>query len=128
MQEVNEFYQEVTAWLKPLGFAEIYSNHPAEKIREFHFIKDGVRICCINSWNKYCYLQNDILALTPHVSLRSGQYQIGFESVLELVNILLEQELLLTSQPATGLRIVKLPENFDLEKFKKNVSRKSNNI
>jgi len=117
-QEVNEFYREVQDWLRPLGFTEIYTNHPAEKVREFHFIKDGVRVCCVNAWNPHCYLQNDILAVTPHVSLRSGQYKIGFEEVQNLVNILLEQELLLTKQPATGLRIVKLPESFDLEKFK----------
>lgn len=119
MQEVNQFYQEVVAWLKPLGFSEIYSNHPLSEIREFHFIKDGVRVCCINDSTPYCYLQNDILELVPHVSLRSGQYKIGFEDVIKLVNTLLEQELQLTKQPATGLRIIRLPENIDLEKLKK---------
>lgn len=118
-QTVEEFYKEVTEWLLPLGYQAIYSNHPAEKVREFHFIKDGVRVCCINSWNPHCYLQNDVLSITPPVSLRSGQYKIGFDTIEELTNILIEQELLLTKQPTTGLRIVKLPEDFDLEKFKK---------
>lgn len=90
---INKFYKEVNDWLLPIGFVEVFSNHPDLQIREFHFSKDGVRVVCvINLVNKetYCYLQNDILMLPYPMAIKTGHFKIGsedVEKVFELIKI-----------------------------------------
>ena len=71
-------YKKCRNILLPLGYVEIFKNHPCSEVREYHWIKDGVRVCCV--WGKcttlYCYFHIDIArGLTP-TSLRTGNFNV----------------------------------------------------
>ena len=82
--ELQQFYEKVSDWLIPLGYFEIFNNHPTINPREFHFIKDGVRVVCVNAYEPYCYLHKDIINLNK--SVRTVKYSISFSSLLEIHN------------------------------------------
>ena len=79
------FYKTITGWLLPKGYVEIFSNHPCSKEREYHFIKDGIRVCCVNGTGEvYFYLHADVLK-TPHcLALQSMKYKILSDELDEL--------------------------------------------
>ena len=62
---MENFYTKISNWLKPLGYVEIFTNHPCATIREWHFCKEGIRVICVNDTSDYkegyCYLYADIL-------------------------------------------------------------------
>jgi len=83
IQQANEFntvmgfYNEITSWLLPKGYEEIYQNHSSCEEKEFHFIKDGVRVVCVSGTSKYCYLCIDILKLSHNLTLKTNKFIIG---------------------------------------------------
>lgn len=87
MKEIYSWYRGCVEWLVPLGFQETFKNHPSLSRREFHWIKDGIRICCIFKdplYNNYCYVQNDLLFMQFPFSLKGCQYAIPDPKVLEI--------------------------------------------
>lgn len=74
---INEFYRKITEWLLPLDYVEIFSNHPFEYKREFHFIKDNIRVCCVNDSDEdYFYLSTTLFAKET-LTLQSGKYSLN---------------------------------------------------
>lgn len=74
---LNEFYKEITEWLLPLGYVEIFTNHPCESIREFHFIKDRIRVICVNHPSEsYCYLLAEVIKKPYSFALKSTKLKI----------------------------------------------------
>lgn len=94
---MNEFYKTVSTWLMPLGYKEIFSNHPNSTIREFHFAKDGIRVVCVTDFQYdkegYCYLLNEIYGFEDKVvfSLRTDKIRIE-SSNLESLHVFLNNE------------------------------------
>jgi hypothetical protein len=80
------FYKTITSWLLPKGYVEIYNNHPSSKEREFHFIKDKIRVCCVNGIGEaYFYLHADIMKQPyPLLVLKSMRYEILTDELDEL--------------------------------------------
>jgi len=93
---INEFYKTITEWLLPLGYTEHYANHPAKEDREFHFIKDGIRVVCVSSFEEYCYLHSDILNHPYGISLKTGRYALGTNLLGELHNMMINNSNLLS--------------------------------
>lgn len=85
MDNFNAWYVTCNNWLVPLGFIETFKNHPALVIREFHWIKDGIRICCVYDSNNesYCYIHADIMLVNP-ISIQSMKYSIGDPKAIEI--------------------------------------------
>jgi hypothetical protein len=85
-EKFRKWYAECILWLGSLGFQEIYSNHPSFMFREYHWIKDGIRICCIYDplSENFCFVQNDILSMKFPFAIRSCRYKIGDPKVLEI--------------------------------------------
>ena len=79
------FYKTITGWLLPKGYVEIYNNHPCSKEREYHFIKDGIRVCCVNGIGEaYFYLHADILKQPHCLALKSMKYDLLTDKLDEL--------------------------------------------
>ena len=74
----------MTEWLLPIGYIEIFSNHPCNNLREWHFFKDGVRIVCVDDWHPYIYLYADILKQPHALGLRTCNFEILTEKLQEL--------------------------------------------
>lgn len=90
--ELNVFYKQINSWLLPLGYVEIYSNHPCENIREYHFAKDGVRVCCVNApYESYCYLHCDCIKTRPFVAIITGRYKLNLPYINILHKYILKQ-------------------------------------
>lgn len=76
------FHKKISDWLTPKGFVETYSNHPLFDEREFHFIKDGIRVINVidSSGGEYCYLQEDIFGIaysnSRTISLKTERLKI----------------------------------------------------
>jgi uncharacterized protein YodC (DUF2158 family) len=75
---LTNFYILMNDWLLPKGYTEIFSNHPNIPIREYHFIKDGVRVICVNDFEPYCYLHIDILTPPNYNALISSRHGLLF--------------------------------------------------
>lgn len=78
IKQIDLFYDKISKWLTPLGYVEVYRNNLGSKEREFHFIKNKVRVICVWSENEqYCYLHNDVI-LEPHnLAIKSCKFIIG---------------------------------------------------
>ena len=99
----NDFYNSITFWLEHKGYSIIYSNHPNISPREWHFIKDGIRVVCINDPNDpYFYLYCDLflgdvdeIHYDINYALRTGKYQIEDKGLDEIhANMLCKVKLL----------------------------------
>lgn len=53
--EINYAYRETNVWLKSLGFTECFKNETKDEA-EFHWTKDGVRICLKFEYKNHSYL------------------------------------------------------------------------
>lgn len=85
MEKINNFYLKVSSWLYPMGYTDVYSNHPGLPIREFHFSKDGIRvICVISNIEEYCYLHKENLGEKYILSTASARFPIGFPEIEDL--------------------------------------------
>ena len=84
---LNDFYTNITEWLLPLGFVEVFKNHDVEKPRRFDFSGYGVRVQCffdgIESWFELYY---DDLKLNG-VYKKSGRYEIGMPTLIQLITV-----------------------------------------
>ncbi len=72
--KVSAFYNVITSWLLPLGFTEVYKNHPNISPRIFHFIKNKIRVVCTNESvhdQCYCTLYVDIMSTQPMFALQT---------------------------------------------------------
>jgi hypothetical protein len=47
----DTWWKACNEWLLSNGYILIYDNHPSKVPREFHWCKDGVRICCVSEWD-----------------------------------------------------------------------------
>lgn len=81
---VNEFYEKITNWLFPEGYTEVFSNHPLDRKREFHFSKEGVRVICVTENTDYCYMTSDIIKNPFDLSIKSGNFEIFTNKLDEL--------------------------------------------
>lgn len=83
MKTFNEKCTEAQEWLASNLFTTIYSNHPSSKTREFHFIKDKIRIVLYISEvtpTYYVQIKTHVNAFNPkeemlHIS--SIKYNVG---------------------------------------------------
>lgn len=78
---MEEFYKNITEWLLPKGYVEVFSNHPLAKDMEFHFSKNGVRVICVTSSEEYCYVYKDIIKRPYNLGLRTGRFEIGTDEL-----------------------------------------------
>lgn len=51
MNSFDTWYISCRDWLEPDGYTLIYDNHPLAEAREYHWCKNGVRICCNFKWD-----------------------------------------------------------------------------
>jgi hypothetical protein len=78
--KLKEFNKKIREWCPNGEFREIYKiNHPNENKNEVHFIKNGIRVCCVKNFNDLyfylnaeCFLKNEVEVLT----LKSGKYKL----------------------------------------------------
>jgi hypothetical protein len=103
--KLQQFYKIITEWLLPLGYVEIFSNHPCLPIREFHFTKQGIRVICINDYEWYCYLYADILLQPYSLGLKTCRYSIGTDKLQELHQMMLQNIEKLTNKRKFELRL-----------------------
>jgi len=69
---MKEFNSKIRKWCSEPEFTEIYKiNHPTENINEVHFIRNGIRVCCVKNFsetyfylNAECYLRKEKEILT----------------------------------------------------------------
>ena len=81
--EISKFFRNIRDWLEPKGFTQVYSNHPLEFIREFHFYKDGIRIKCIRGSEEYCTCYVDVVKSPFSLSLESEKFEVGSDRLEE---------------------------------------------
>ena len=77
MTTVNIFFAEICLWLTPLGYTLQFQNNESQEPREFHFIKDGIRVVCVNNKEPYCYFSNDILTNVFNYTVKSQRFHIN---------------------------------------------------
>jgi len=85
IKQLDLFYDKISKWLTPLGYVEIYRNNLGAKEREFHFIKNKVRVICVwSETEQYCYLHTDVM-LDPHnLAIKTCKFIIGTPELEEL--------------------------------------------
>jgi hypothetical protein len=93
---MEEMYKEVAGWLIPLGYVEVFANHPNERYRQFHFIKDGVRLVCVLDRYKtikeaVCYFSSDVFTHPYYVSITSHKLPLFTEELETLSKFIKEQ-------------------------------------
>lgn len=81
IDHIEKWFSICDEWLTGLGYTIIYSNHPSLEKREFHWIKDQIRVCCVFNKNyiPHCYLSVDLLLPMFPLTLKTGRYSIKFE-------------------------------------------------
>ena len=97
-QILNNKFNQVKEWLEPKGFSLIYSNHPSSEPREFHFIKNQIRVKVFIGTTKptfYCQVVTPINAYIsePILHINSSKYEIGDDNLF-LAHELIRQYLL----------------------------------
>jgi len=81
----NDFFVKIKAWLEPLGFKEIFNNHPNLTPPRIDMVGKGGRVCCFGSiHDEYYYVNNEVYLKKEKeiLTLRTGQYSIGNTEVL----------------------------------------------
>jgi hypothetical protein len=89
---INAKYNIASEWLISRGYSLTYSNHPSSDIREFHFIKNKVRIKVFINEEVYyctavCQLNSD-----PVCTLNTGRYMIHNEDIFDAINVLVKSK------------------------------------
>ena len=85
-QLLNTKFKNAEEWLTAKGFRIIYSNHPSTEPREFHFIKDQIRIKVFISQVKptyYCQVETPLNAFIkePRLHIHSLKYEVGDDNI-----------------------------------------------
>lgn len=89
---INAKYNVASEWLISKGYCIIFSNHPSSDIREFHFIKNQVRIkVFINEDVYYCTAVCQTNS-NPVCSLNTGRYEIHNNDIFDAITILLKNK------------------------------------
>jgi hypothetical protein len=84
IMNMQDFNTKIREWCPQNEFYEIYKiNHPTENKNEVHFIKNGIRVCCVKNYddlyfylNAECFLKKEKEILT----LKTGKYEL-FDTV-----------------------------------------------
>lgn len=85
-QTVNSKFKNAEEWLIAKGFSITYSNHPSTEPREFHFIKDQIRIKLFIGQVKptyYCQVETPLNAFIkePTLHIHSSKYEVGDDNI-----------------------------------------------
>jgi hypothetical protein len=85
-QTLNNKFTNAKEWLTDKGFTEIYSNHPSTEPREFHFIKDQVRIKVFIGQSSPIYYCQVMAPVNPYITepilhISSSKYEIGDQNL-----------------------------------------------
>lgn len=85
-QTVNSKFKNAEEWLIAKGFSIIYSNHPSTEPREFHFIKDQIRIKLFIGQVKptyYCQVETPLNSFIkePLLHIHSSKYEVGDDNI-----------------------------------------------
>ena len=89
---INAKYNVASEWLISKGYCIIFSNHPSSDIREFHFIKDKVRIkVFINEYVYYCTAVYQLHS-DPVCTLNTGRYMIHNDDIFDAINVLIKSK------------------------------------
>lgn len=90
----NTFLLKVKSWLVPLGFVEIFKNHPCLSKPRIDMIKYGIRVCCIKDRKEeYFYLNAEVYLKEEVLTLKTGKYFINDRLELNrLLNIVSVQK------------------------------------
>ena len=83
------FYKQIKDWLLPKGYVECYKNFQGT---EYHFIKDGVRVVCVDDFSQHCYLSISILSEVASMDLKTQKYPIGFNDLDTISNHLINKK------------------------------------
>lgn len=94
--DINILHSQIERWLKSLGYVEIFANHPNELIRQFHFIKNGVRLVCIIDIRKsiseaVCYFSSDVFSHPYYVSITSHKLPLFTEELETMSKFIKDQ-------------------------------------
>lgn len=83
MKTFNEKCNEAQNWLAANSFTTIYSNHPSSETREFHFIKDNIRVILYISEVKptyYVQIKTPVNSFNTEeeiLHINSNKYNVG---------------------------------------------------
>jgi hypothetical protein len=85
-QTLNNKFTNAKEWLADKGFTEIYSNHPSSEPREFHFIKDQIRVKVFIGQSSPIYYCQVVAPVNPYISepmlhINSSKYEIGDDNL-----------------------------------------------
>lgn len=85
-QTLNTKFSNAKEWLEDKGFTEIFSNHPSTEPREFHFIKDQVRIKVFIGQSSPVYYCQVMAPVNPYIKepilhINSSKYEIGDDNL-----------------------------------------------
>ena len=85
-QTLNSKFKNAEEWLMAKGFSIIYSNHPSTEPREFHFIKDQIRIKLFIGQVKPIYCCQVVTPLNafikePLLHINSSKYEVGDDNI-----------------------------------------------
>lgn len=83
----NDKFDTAKKWLTDKSFVLIYSNHPSTEPREFHFIKDQVRIKVFIGQASPVYYCQVVAPVNPYIKepilhINSSKYEIGDNNLL----------------------------------------------
>lgn len=104
-QTLNNKFTNAKEWLSQKGFTEIYSNHPSTEPREFHFIKDQVRIKVFIGQASPVYYCQVVAPVNPYITepmlhINSSKYEIGDQNLF-IAHQLVKQYLNKLDNPQT---------------------------
>ena len=131
---MEEFYKEITEWLLPKDYKEVYSNHPLSENREFHFSKDGIRVVCKRNVDgvSFFYLQKDILELEKPLSIRTANYNLKDKDLDILHNFIKDKSEAVKNIPNTVVRFLRPMTSEESaifkERWKKELEKPAKNI
>ena len=101
----NTRYNNAKEWLVNKGFTEIFSNHPSTEPREFHFIKDGIRVKTFIGQASPVYYCQVVAPVNPYIKepilhIHSSKYEIGDQNLF-IAHQLVKQYLNKLDSPQT---------------------------
>jgi hypothetical protein len=88
---MEDFYKLIKGWLEPLGYIETYSNDSYIPRREFHFIKNRLRVVCVRRVGDqpYCYFIIEMTELKEVLTLKSVKFAIQTPRLQEMEEYIL---------------------------------------
>jgi hypothetical protein len=83
---LNNKFKVAKEWLSNEGFTEIFSNHPSTEPREFHFIKDQIRVEVFIGQASPVHYCQIVAPVNPYITepilhISSSKYKIGDQNL-----------------------------------------------